>query len=119
MLREKAATVKPVSDGEVFFIVEEMPEFPGGESALREYIAHAVDYPDIAQKNGIQGRVYVTFIVSKDGSVTDARIVRGVDPSLDQEALRVLNSLPRWKPGYQRGEAVDVNFTVPINFALR
>lgn len=104
---------------EVFFIVEDMPEFPGGELALRKYIANAIKYPVIAQENGIQGKVYVTFVVGKDGAVRDAAIARGVDPSLDKEALRVVNQLPRWKPGKQRGKAVNVSYTVPINFVLQ
>ncbi|GET30678.1 energy transducer TonB [Prolixibacter sp. SD074] len=103
----------------VFFIVEDMPEFPGGDLALRKYIANAIKYPVIAQENGIQGKVYVNFVVNTDGSVTDAKIARGVDPSLDKEALRVINSLPKWKPGKQRGKPVRVSFTVPINFVLQ
>ena len=104
---------------QVFFIVEDMPEFPGGELALRKYIANAIKYPVIAQENGIQGKVYVTFVVGRDGSIQDARIARGVDPSLDKEALRVVNTLPKWKPGKQRGQPVRVSYTVPINFVLQ
>lgn len=106
-------------EAQVFFIVEDMPEFPGGELALRKYIANAIKYPVIAQENGIQGKVYVTFVVDKDGSVSDARIARGVDPSLDKEALRVVNILPKWKAGKQRGKPVRVSYTVPINFVLQ
>ncbi|WP_423130360.1 energy transducer TonB [Gaoshiqia sp. Z1-71] len=106
-------------ESEVFFIVEDMPEFPGGELALRKFIANAIKYPVIAQENGIQGRVYVNFVVDRDGSVTNARIARGVDASLDKEALRVVNSLPKWKPGMQRGKAVKVSYTVPISFVLQ
>ncbi len=104
---------------QVFFIVEDMPEFPGGEMALRTYIANSIKYPVIAQENGIQGKVYVTFVVGKDGSVSNASIARGVDPSLDKEALRVVNTLPKWKPGKQRGKPVNVSYTVPINFVLQ
>jgi len=104
---------------QVFFIVEDMPEFPGGERALRTYISTHVKYPVIAQENGIQGKVYVTFVVGKDGKVYNAGIARGVDPSLNKEALRVVNSLPKWKPGKQRGKAVNVSYTVPINFVLQ
>lgn len=103
----------------VFFIVEEMPDFPGGQLALRKFIAQAIKYPVIAQENGIQGKVFVNFVVEKDGSVTKATIARGVDPSLDKEALRVVNSLPKWKPGKQGGKAVRVSYTVPINFVLQ
>lgn len=106
-------------ESQVFFIVEDMPEFPGGEMALRKFIANAIKYPVIAQENGIQGKVYVNFVVDKDGSVTNAKIARGVDPSLDKEALRVVNSLPKWKPGMQRGKPVKVSYTVPISFVLQ
>lgn len=106
-------------EAQVFFIVEDMPEFPGGDLALRKYIANSIKYPVIAQENGIQGKVYVTFVVGKDGKVTNARIARGVDPSLDKEALRVVNALPTWKPGKQRGKPVNVSYTVPINFVLQ
>ena len=82
-------------------------------------IANAVKYPVIAQENGIQGKVYVTFVVGKDGSVFNAQVARGVDPSLDKEALRVVNRLPKWKPGKQRGKPVRVSYTVPINFQLQ
>jgi protein TonB len=106
-------------ESQVFFIVEDMPEFPGGELALRKFIANAIKYPVIAQENGIQGKVYVNFVVDKDGSITAAKIARGVDPSLDKEALRVVNSLPKWKPGTQRGKPVKVSYTVPISFVLQ
>ena len=106
-------------DTPVFFIVEEMPEFPGGQLALRNFIAQSVKYPVIAQENGIQGKVFVNFVVAKDGTITQAKIFRGVDPSLDKEALRVVNSLPKWKPGKQGGKAVRVSYTVPINFVLQ
>ena len=106
-------------ESEVFFIVENMPEFPGGELALRKFIANAIKYPVIAQENGVQGKVYVNFVVDKDGSVIQARIARGVDSSLDKEALRVVNSLPKWKPGMQRGKPVKVSYTVPISFVLQ
>ncbi len=110
---------KEEDEAQVFFIVEDMPEFPGGEMALRTYIANAIKYPVIAQENGIQGKVYVTFVVGKDGKVSNASIARGVDPSIDKEALRVINMLPKWKPGKQRGKPVNVSYTVPINFVLQ
>ncbi|MCY1722264.1 TonB family protein [Prolixibacteraceae bacterium Z1-6] len=115
---ETSNEVTAKKDGDVFFIVEEMPEFPGGDEALRKFIVEKVKYPEEAQKNGIQGKVYVTFVVAEDGSVIRSKIARGVDPSLDKEALRVINSLPIWKPGKQRGQTVKVAYTVPINFAL-
>lgn len=106
-------------EAEVFFIVEDMPEFPGGELALRKWIATEIKYPTIAQENGVAGKVYVTFVVGKDGSVSNAVIARGVDPSLDKEALRVVNLMPKWQPGKQRGKPVNVSYTVPINFVLQ
>jgi protein TonB len=99
--------------------VEDMPEFPGGELELRKFIANNIEYPKAAQENGIQGKVYVTFVVDKNGEIANAKIARGVDPTLDQEALRVVNSLPKWIPGKQRGQKVNVSYTVPINFALQ
>ncbi len=107
------------SKAEVFVIVEDMPEFPGGELALRKWIADNVKYPVIAAENGIQGKVYVQFVVDRNGGISNARIARGVDPSLDQEALRVVNNLPKWRPGMQRGKPVRVSYTVPINFQLQ
>lgn len=118
-ISEKARETSLVPGEEVYFIVEQMPEFPGGELALRKTIAQLIKYPVTAQENGIQGKVYVTFVVAKDGSVMNAKIARGVDPSLDSEALRVVNNLPRWAPGKQKGEAVAVSYTVPINFVLQ
>ncbi|MFV0266403.1 MAG: TonB family protein [Draconibacterium sp.] len=116
---QKSAYIGIEDTDNVFFIVEDMPEFPGGDLALRKYIANVVKYPVLAQENGIQGKVYVTFVVGKDGYIKDARIARGVDPVLDKEALRVVNTLPQWKPGKQKGKFVDVSYTVPINFALQ
>ncbi|WP_163325158.1 energy transducer TonB [Draconibacterium mangrovi] len=121
-LDKQAAKEKKNSYGEganeVFFVVEDMPEFPGGDEALRKYIANALSYPEDAKKNEIAGKVYISFVVEKDGSVGDVKVARGVDPSLDKEALRVVKALPMWKPGKQRGEPVRVQYTVPINFAL-
>jgi len=112
----ETAEEEEAEEAQVFFIVEDMPEFPGGELALRKYIANAIKYPVIAQENGIQGKVYVTFVVDKDGGISDARIARGVDPSIDKEALRVVNALPKWKPGKQRGKAVPVKYLMPVEF---
>ncbi len=104
---------------EVFFIVEEMPVFPGGEEALRKFIAQSVKYPVIAQENGIQGRVFVSFVVNQKGEVTNVKVARPFDPNLDKEAVRVVQSMPKWSPGKQRGKAVKVSYTVPINFVLQ
>lgn len=106
-------------EGEIFMIVEEMPEFPGGTEALQKYLAQSVRFPVIAQENGIQGRVYIQFVINQNGEVTNATILRGVDPSLDREALRVVEAMPKWKPGKQRNRPVRVSYTVPINFVLQ
>jgi len=106
-------------EGEIFMIVEEMPEFPGGPEALQRYLSQSVRYPVIAQENGIQGRVYIQFVINQNGEVTNATILRGVDPSLDREALRVVEAMPKWKPGKQRNRPVRVSYTVPINFVLQ
>ena len=104
----------------VFVVVESMPEFPGGQQALFKYLGDNVKYPVIAQENGIQGRVICQFVVNKDGSIVDIEVVRsGGDPSLDKEAVRVIKSMPKWKPGKQRGKAVRVKYTVPVNFKLQ
>ncbi len=114
---KKSETEK--NDSVVFFIVEDMPEFPGGELALRKYISNSIRYPAEAQEKGIQGKVYVNFVVGSDGSVSHVKIARGKDPSLDREAIRVVSSLPKWKPGIQKGKKVAVSYTVPINFLLQ
>jgi len=106
-------------DTQVFIIVEEMPEFTGGEAALRAFLAKSINYPVIDQENGIQGKVYVTFVVEKDGGISEAKVARGVDPSLDKEALLVVNILPKWKHGKQRCKPVRVSYTVPISFVLQ
>lgn len=116
---KSAIKTESVEEAKIFFIVEEMPEFPGGDSVRSEWLAENINYPLIAQENGIQGKVYVSFVVTEDGSITNAKIEKGVDPILDQEALRVVNQMPKWKPGKQRGQEVNVSFTVPINFALQ
>ena len=103
----------------IFVVVEEMPEFPGGQAALMSFIAKSIKYPVVAQENGIQGRVTCTFVVNQDGSIVDAQVARGIDPALDKEALRVINSMPKWKPGKQRGKPVRVKFTLPVTFRLQ
>ncbi|MDD2437687.1 MAG: TonB family protein [Massilibacteroides sp.] len=104
---------------QIFTVVEEMPKFPGGDAELLQFIAKSIKYPVIAQENGIQGRVICSFVVNRDGSVVDAQIVRGVDSSLDKEALRVIGTMPKWSPGKQRGKPVRVKYTVPITFRLQ
>ncbi len=104
---------------EIFLIVEKQPEFPGGQAALMKYFSDNVRYPVIAAENGIQGRVVCQFTVWKDGSVSDVKILRGVDPALDREAIRLISNMPKWQPGEQRGKAVSCKFTVPVVFRLQ
>lgn len=104
---------------EIFEVVEQMPDFPGGQAALMQYLSKNIKYPTIAQENGTQGRVIVQFVVNKDGSIVDANVVRSVDPYLDKEALRVIGTMPKWKPGQQRGKPVRVKYTVPVMFRLQ
>ena len=103
----------------VFDVVEVMPSFPGGQGALIQYLNSHVKYPVVAQENGIQGRVTISFVVERDGSITDVKVARSVDPSLDKEAARVVSSMPRWTPGKQNGSAVRVKFNVPVVFKLQ
>ena len=103
----------------VFDVVEQMPQFPGGPQALFEYLSKNIKYPVVAEENGIQGRVIVTFVVERDGSITDVRVAKSVDPSLDKEAQRVVRSMPHWIPGKQNGSAVRVKYTVPVTFRLQ
>ncbi len=104
---------------EIFVVVEEQPEFPGGNAAMMKFLSDNIRYPVIAQENGIQGRVICNFVVERDGSITDVQVVRGQDPSLDREAVRVIQQMPRWKPGKQRGAPVRVRFTLPVVFRLQ
>ena len=110
-----------IEEDEVFYIVEDMPTFNGGEPAteFRKFIAQNLQYPEIAAENGVSGRVIVQFAVNKVGKVVDAKVVRSVDSALDKEAIRVVMSSPKWTPGKQRGKAVKVLFTFPINFVLQ
>jgi len=101
-----------------FAVVEDKPVFPGGDAALMKFIADNTKYPEIAKENGIQGRVFIQFVIDKNGAVTKVQVAKGVDPYLDAEALRVVKLLPNWTPGKQRGKPVPVTFVVPINFKL-
>lgn len=106
------------AEGEVFMVVEEMPEFPGGMGECMKWLGQNIKYPADAKEKGVEGRVIVQFVVEKDGTIVNAKVVRGVDPDLDAEALRVVNQSPKWKPGKQKGEAVRVKYTLPIMFKL-
>lgn len=109
----------PSDDDEVFQVVEKMPQFPGGEKALFQFLASNIKYPVKAQENGIQGRVICKFVVNKDGSIDDVEVLRSVDPLLDAEAIRIIKAMPVWIPGTQKGEAVRVKYVLPINFRLQ
>ena len=115
---ENVVVEEPEKEEEIFQVVEAMPEFPGGTQELMKWLQKNIKYPAISQENGIQGRVIVQFVVNKDGSIVDPEVIRSVDPYLDKEALRVVNAMPKWKPGEQRGKAVRVKFTLPIQFRL-
>ena len=108
-----------VEEQQIFQVVEEMPEFPGGMGECMKWLSKNIKYPTISQENGVQGRVIVQFVVNRDGSIVDPVVVRGVDPYLDKEALRVISMMPKWKPGKQRGKAVRVKYTVPVMFRLQ
>lgn len=110
---------EPVDDNKVFDVVEQDPVFPGGEAALLKYVAEHIRYPAMAQENNIQGRVVVQFVVTKTGSIGQVKVVRSKDPDLDREAVRVVKSLPKFTPGKMNGHAVNVWYTLPINFKLQ
>ena len=106
-------------DDEVFEVVEQNPQFPGGDQALMAWITKNLKYPSVAKENGIQGRVMVSFVVNKDGSISDTKITRSVDPSLDKEAIRLVYSMPKWTPGRQKGKNVRVKYSLPVTFRLQ
>jgi TonB family protein len=114
-----AAPTDGVAKDEVFMVAEQMPEFPGGMKELLKFLQDNLKYPENAMKNNVQGRVIVQFVVEKDGTLTEFKVARSVDPDLDAEALRVLQTMPKWKPGMQRGKIVRVKFTVPVSFKLQ
>ena len=122
VLKAKEVIAQPeppkVEENKVFDMVEEMPSFPGGQAALMQFLQSNTHYPAVAQENGVQGRVTVSFVVEKDGSITDVQVARSADPSLDKEAVRVVKSMPRWTPGRQNGSTVRVKFNVPVTFRL-
>ena len=117
-LKQVVTQAEPAEE-QVFDMVEQMPTFPGGQQELMAYLGKNIKYPTIAQENGTQGRVIIQFVVERDGSITDVRVARGVDPYLDKEAVRVVKSMPKWLPGKQNGKAVRVKFTVPVMFRLQ
>ena len=116
---DKHKVIAEDTESKIFDVVEQSPEYPGGPEALMRYLSDNIRYPVIAQENGIQGRVIVRFVVNKNGEISDVKVLRGVDPSLDKEAERVVKSMPKWIPGKQNGKAVNVYFTLPVNFVLK
>ena len=102
----------------VFDVVDEMPSFPGGQGAMMEFLSKNIKYPVVAEENGIQGRVLVKIVVKKDGTIDSPKVIKSVDPSLDKEAMRVVKTMPKWIPGKQKGEPVNVSFTVPVTFRI-
>lgn len=115
---KEIVTEAPVEE-EVFDMVEQAPQFPGGPAELMSYLGKNIRYPVIAQENGIQGRVVCQFVVGSDGSVRDIKVLRSLDPSCDKEAVRVIQSMPKWIPGRQNGKAVSVRYTLPVTFKLQ
>ena len=107
-----------VDENGVYMVCDQMPMYPGGMQELMKYLQKNIKYPHEAKENGIHGRVIVLFIVEKNGSIKDTKVVRGIDPSLDNEALRVINAMPKWEPGKHKGETVSVKYTVPVAFKL-
>jgi len=108
-----------IFEEEIFTIVEKMPEFPGGTEKLFRYLGKNIEYPPMAKDAGIKGKVYVTFVVDKDGSITDVKVLRGIGGGCDEEAIRVVKGMPKWSPGKQRGKSVRVQYNLPINFILK
>ena len=109
---------EPEQEEQIFQVVEERPQFPGGDAELMKYLQKNIKYPTLCQEQGIQGRVIVQFVVNTDGSIVDPQVIKTVNPHLDKEALRVISTMPKWSPGKQRGKAVRVRFTVPVTFRL-
>lgn len=112
-------TTKDSSETKIYDKIEQMPAFPGGPSALREYLSKNIKYPVAAEKDGIQGRVFVSYIVERDGLINEVAVAKSVDPNLDREAVRVIQNMPNWIPGKQHGKTVRVKYTVPVTFRLK
>lgn len=119
VIEEPKEEVKQEVTQKIFDVVEQQPSFPGGQAALLQWLQQNIHYPPVAEENGIQGRVVVSFVVEPDGSITNVQVVRGVDPSLDKEAVRVTKAMPKWQPGKQNGQAVRVKYNLPVQFRLQ
>jgi protein TonB len=116
---QKQQVISEDKTDEILTIVEQQPEFPGGLSELRKYLKDNIIYPVVAQENGIRGKVTLKFVVNREGLISQVQIMKGVDPSLDKEAVRVVQSMPKWIPGKQNGKTVNVWFTLPVDFQLQ
>ena len=116
---EVTEEVQQVVTQKIFEVVEQQPQFPGGQAALFSWLSQNIHYPPVAEENGIYGRVTVSFVVEPDGSISNVQVVRGVDPSLDKEAVRVTKAMPKWQPGKQNGQAVRVKYNLPVTFKLQ
>ena len=119
VLAQKTVVSQKDQKEEPFNVVEDMPAFPGGMEAMSQFISSNIKYPADAKKQKVDGRVLVKFVVEKDGSITEVKVIKPAFPSLDAEAIRVVKAMPKWKPGYQNGQAVRVQFAMPINFSLK
>lgn len=119
LIPDKEEGAETDDDNKPFITVEKMPSFPGGEKEMARFIGNNLQYPRKAQEEGIQGRVLVRFVVSKDGQISDINIIRGIDPECDKEVVRIIKAMPRWTPGYNNGKAVSVYFTLPVVFKLK
>ena len=119
IVQVKVEEEEEVAEEPIFTVVESEPEFPGGMEALYKYLAQNIKYPQLARENGITGKVYVTFVVEKDGSIANPRILRDIGGGCGAEAIRVVKAMPKWSPGKQRGKAVRVQFNLPVNFNLK
>ena len=119
VLAQKTVVSQKDQKEEPFNVVEDMPAFPGGMEAMIQFLSSNIQYPADAQKQKVDGRVLVKFVVEKDGSITEVKVIKPAFPSLDAEAIRVVKAMPKWKPGYQNGQAVRVQFAMPINFSLK
>jgi protein TonB len=115
---EQKATQPAEQGNEVFTVVEKMPEFPGGSEAMTTYLVGEIKYPAEAKTKGVQGTVYVSFVVEKDGAVSNVKVIRGIGAGCDEEAVRVVKMMPKWKPGTQKGQTVRCQFNVPLSFKL-
>ena len=116
---EGEEVIEQSESDEVFYVADKMPSFPGGQGALFDFIEKNIKYPKGAEDYGIQGRVILKFIVKKDGSLSNVRVAKSVDPALDKEAVRLIKSMPKWSPGIEKGQFVNVKFTVPVTFRLQ